>query len=142
MHLVGLPLDFLTFSPLNLVGLELHIFSRADLSDAAFFQYIVPLAIRSHGSVSQAQRIALIARHLVHLLALCWHFQSEFCDGQNAGNYGPNRATTDSAEATMQIAGKTTEISGMIVGTSFPSPKSRGKRDFINQMGQATRRLS
>ena len=81
-----MPLDFLTFSPLNLVGLDLHIFSRADLSDAAFFQYIVPLAIRSHGSVSQAQRIALIARHLVHLLALCWHFQSDVGDGQNAGN--------------------------------------------------------
>jgi hypothetical protein len=56
------------------VGLELHILSRTDLSDAAFFQYIVPLAIRSRGSVSQAQRITLIALHLVHLLALSWHF--------------------------------------------------------------------
>ncbi len=70
-----MPLDFVTFCPLDLVGLELHIFSRADLRDAAFFHYIVPLAIRSRGSVSQAQRIALIARHLVQLLALCWHFQ-------------------------------------------------------------------
>ena len=70
-----MPLDFLTFIPLNLLGLELHIFSRTDLSDAAFFEYIVPLAIRSRGSVSQAQRITLIDRHLVHLLALCWHFQ-------------------------------------------------------------------
>ena len=69
-----MPLDFLTFCPLILAGLELHIFSsRADLNDAAFFEYIVPLAIRSRGSVSQAQRIALIDRHLVHLLALCWH---------------------------------------------------------------------